>query len=501
MSDAMLFGLAIGLPIVAAIGVTLTRAYPNVREAVSIGAGLGLCATVIAIGTRVLGATAEAGGVTHVLQVLPGLDIAFAAEPLGLLFASIASMLWVVTTVYAIGYLRGNDEPRQTTFFAFAAIAIGSSMGIAFAANLFTLFLCYEALTLATYPLVAMKGDTAARRGARTYLIWLLATSVLGLLPAIVGVHVIAGALDFRLGGTIPARVSDDLVLWLSILFAYGIGKAALMPVHRWLPAAMVAPTPVSALLHAVAVVKAGVFCIVKIIVYVFGMDLFSAADTTDWLVYAAGITVLAASIIALRQDNLKRRLAYSTVSQLSYVIMAAALATPLAMTGAILHIAAHALGKITLFFAAGAIYTAAHKTRVSELNGIGRRMPITMIAFAIGACGMIGLPPTAGFIGKWYLLAGALAAEDVFVLVVIFASTLLNAAYFAPLIYNAFFRREPAAGVHASAAAHASPGGHGEAPWPMLVAMGITAVGSLALFFVPDLPLAIANRITGVLP
>jgi multicomponent Na+:H+ antiporter subunit D len=372
-------------------------------------------------------------------------------------------------------------------------------MGIAFAANLFTLFLCYEALTLATYPLVAMKGDTAARRGSRTYLIWLLASSVMGLLPAIVGVHVVADTLDFRLGGTIPARVSDDLLLWLSILFAYGIGKAALMPVHRWLPAAMVAPTPVSALLHAVAVVKAGVFCIVKIIVYVFGMDLFDAATTTDWLVYAAGFTVLIASLIALRQDNLKRRLAYSTVSQLSYVIMAAALATPLAMTGAVLHIAAHALGKITLFFAAGAIYTAEHKTRVSELNGIGRRMPITMIAFAIGACGMIGLPPTAGFLGKWYLLAGALAAEHVFVLIVIFASTLLNAAYFVPLIYNAFFRNEPV--EPANAAAHAASRTGGEAPWPILLALGLTATGSVALFFVPDLPLALANRITGVLP
>ncbi|MGA0839048.1 MAG: proton-conducting transporter membrane subunit [Pseudomonadales bacterium] len=486
MNQALLFALALGLPILAAIGVTLARHRPNVREA-----GLGLCATVFVIGDRVLGDAAGVIAATTVFEVLPGLDIAFAAEPLGILFAGIAATLWIITTVYAIGYLRGNDEPRQTTFFAFAAIAIGSSMGIAFAANLFTLFLCYEALTLATYPLVAMKGDTSARRGARTYLVWLLATSVVGLLPFVVGVFVIAGTLDFRPGGSIPSSVSDDLILWLSLLVAFGIGKAALMPVHRWLPAAMVAPTPVSALLHAVAVVKAGVFCVVKMIVYVFGMDLFSAAETTDWLVYAAGLTVLAASVIALRQDNLKRRLAYSTVSQLSYVIMAAAIATPLAMTGAILHIAAHALGKITLFFAAGAIYTAAPKPRVSELSGFGRRMPITMIAFTIGACGMIGLPPTAGFIGKWYMLSGSLVAGEGFVLLVIFASTLLNAAYFAPVIYHAFFQSEPAPPDH----------DHGEAPMPILIALSVTAVGSIALFFAPDLPLAIANRITGGLP
>ena len=213
------------------------------------------------------------------------------------------------------------------------------------------------------------------------------------------------------------------------------------MPIHRWLPAAMVAPTPVSALLHAVAVVKAGVFSIVKVVVYVFGVDL--AAEAFAWLPWAAGFTIVAASVVALRSDNLKRRLAYSTVSQLSYVVLAAALATPLALAGALLHIAAHALGKITLFFAAGAIYTAAHKTEVSQLDGIGRRMPWTLAAFGVGVLSMIGLPPAAGFVGKWFIVSGAMQAGDWLALGVLVASTLLNAGYFLPIVYRAFFKKQ----------------------------------------------------------
>jgi multicomponent Na+:H+ antiporter subunit D len=252
----------------------------------------------------------------------------------------------------------------------------------------------------------------------------------------------------------------------------------------------MVAPTPVSALLHAVAVVKAGVFSVVKVVVYVFGID--TLAGAADWLVAVAGFTILAASVVALNADNLKRRLAYSTVSQLSYVVLAAALLAPLSVVGAALHIAAHALGKITLFFAAGAIYTAAHKTEVSQLDGIGRRMPWTMGAFAIGALSMIGLPPAAGFVSKWYMLSGAMAASHWPAVAVIAASTLLNAGYFLPILWRAFFR--PAA---ADDALHP----HGEAPLPMVIALTLTAAGTLALFFRPDVPLALAQQMLGGLP
>jgi multicomponent Na+:H+ antiporter subunit D len=271
------------------------------------------------------------------------------------------------------------------------------------------------------------------------------------------------------------------------------------MPVHRWLPAAMVAPTPVSALLHAVAVVKAGVFCVVKVIVYVFGLDLLRATPGADWLFYMAGFTIIVASVIALRQDNLKLRLAYSTVSQLSYVIFAAAILAPLSVMGAAIHIAAHAFGKITLFFAAGSIYTASHKTEVSQLDGIGRRMPITMAAFAIGSLSMIGVPPTVGFVSKWYMLQGAFDAGRMAAVAVIVLSTLLNAAYFLPVVYAAFCRKPGNSGRGAPASDHEEE--HGEAPWPIVLALSVTALGTLVLFFLPGLPLELARDLVGGAP
>jgi len=264
----------------------------------------------------------------------------------------------------------------------------------------------------------------------------------------------------------------------------FGIGKAALMPVHRWLPAAMVAPTPVSALLHAVAVVKAGVFSVVKVIVYVFGIDNIAGMASVNWLPAVAAFTIIAASVIALRSDNLKRRLAYSTVSQLSYVVLGAAMLAPLSVIGAAFHIAAHAASKITLFFAAGAIYTAAHKTEVSQLDGIGRRMPITMTAFTVGALSLIGIPPAAGFISKWYMISGAASNGQIWVIAVLVVSTLLNAAYFLPIVYAAFFRPPQTDAVH------------GEAPVSMLIALVTTALLTLGLFFFADLPLQLSRQL-----
>jgi multicomponent Na+:H+ antiporter subunit D len=281
----------------------------------------------------------------------------------------------------------------------------------------------------------------------------------------------------------------------LLALYVFGIGKAALMPLHFWLPAAMVAPTPVSALLHAVAVVKAGVFTVVKVVVLVFGVGPLAQSGAAWWLAWVAGTTVLLASLIALRQDNLKKRLAYSTVSQLSYVVLAVATLTPIAVMGAAMHIAAHAVSKITLFFAAGAIYTAAHKTEVSELDGIGWRMPWTMGAFAVGALAMIGLPPTAGFLGKWLMLSGATQSGQWLPVAVIVLSTVLNAAYFLPILFRAFFV-EPVR-AHAVGAAAVSPHEHehGEAPLPMVLALTVTALSTIVLFLAPDIPLALARE------
>jgi multicomponent Na+:H+ antiporter subunit D len=477
--------VALALPLLGAVGMVLAGKSPNLREAVTLVTALGLFACVMQLLGPVL---AGARPAVSLLEPLPGLPIAFRVEPLGMLFALIASGLWIVNSIYSIGYMRGNDEKHQTRFYVCFALAIAAALAIAFAANLLTLFLFYEVLTLITYPLVTHAGTDKARSGGRTYLVILMGTSVLFLLPAIIYVWHVTGTTDFRAGGILPVGMDKGAAAILLALFMFGIGKAALMPFHRWLPAAMVAPTPVSALLHAVAVVKAGVFSVVKIVIYVFGLDML--AGVTDWLIAIAGFTIVAASVVALHADNLKRRLAYSTVSQLSYIVLAAAILAPLSVIGAVLHIAAHAFGKITLFFAAGSIYTASHKTEVSQLDGIGRRMPWTMAAFGIGALSMIGLPPAAGFVSKWYLVSGAMAQAQWFTLAVVLLSTLLNAGYFLPVVYRAFFRP-------LSAEAQAHP--HGEAPLAIVIALSITAAGTLALFFFPDVPLALAQQLVAV--
>ena len=483
-ADSLILPILI-LPVVGAIGIALTRRCPNLREGITLATAVLLFIGVFQLLDPVMvGAFPNA----TLLAPLPGLPIAFRVEPLGMLFALIASGLWIINSIYSIGYMRKNNEKHQTRFYVCFALAIGAALAIAFAANLLTLFLFYEALTLITYPLVTHAGTEKAKRGGRVYLGILMGTSVLFLLPAVIYTWHVAGTTDFRPGGILPADLAPGSVAVLLALFMFGIGKAALMPFHRWLPAAMVAPTPVSALLHAVAVVKAGVFTVVKVIVYIFGLDIL--AGTTGWLIALSGFTIVAASVVALNADNLKRRLAYSTVSQLSYVIMATALLTPLSVMGATLHLVVHAFGKITLFFAAGAIYTAAHKTEVSQLNGIGRRMPWTMTAFTVAALSLIGIPPAAGFLSKWFILSSAVDGSHSYVLAVLFVSTLLNAAYFLPIVHAAFFRK-------ADDRDEAHP--HGEAPWPMVLALMLTAGMTIVLFFFSDPLLQLARQLVAI--
>lgn len=489
MNATDLFLAAILVPVATAILIPVLGRWQNIREAATIVGATIEFGLVVALAIEVTNGARPEHLVT---TIAPGLEIGFAVEPLGALFALVAGTLWLANSIYSIGYMRGNREPRQTSFYLLFAVAIASAMGIAFSGNLFTLFLFYEVLTLVTYPLVTHKATPDAMKGGRTYLITLMSTSIGLLLPAIAITFYLAGTLDFTEGGILAGTASTFVLGALLAMFIFGVGKAAVMPVHIWLPAAMVAPTPVSALLHAVAVVKAGVFTIVKVIVYVFGVDTLSTTGAGDWLIYVAGFTVVTASIVALRQTNLKRMLAFSTVGQLSYVILAAAILVPISVTGAVLHIAAHAVSKITLFFAAGSVYTAAHATEINQLRGIGRRMPWTMGAFAIGAFSMIGIPPTAGFLSKWFMLSGAMDSQAWFAVGVIILSTILNASYFLPIVWRAFVEK-PEAGHGVSPAM-----AHGEAPLPVVLALSATALATVALFFFPSVPLELAELVGG---
>jgi len=485
MNSQLLISASLLLPILGILFISLARKNANLREISTLIVSMALIYVVYSLLPDVLNGIYPE---LYLFDVTSNLVIHFQVEPLGMVFACIASFLWLINSIYSIGYMRANKYKNQTRFYIYFALAIASTIGIAFSANLFTLFIFYEFLTLSTYPLVTHKETEEVKRSGRVYLGILLATSICLFLPAIIWTYQLTGSIHFTPGGVFDKYEDPVIILCLLLIFVYGIGKAALMPVHRWLPSAMVAPTPVSALLHAVAVVKAGVFSVVKIIIYIFSPSLLSNTIDVNVLLYLSGATILVASIIALRSDNLKRRLAYSTISQLSYVILATALLVPISIMGAVLHIVAHAFGKITLFFAAGAIYTTTKKTKVSQLNGIGKSMPWTMLAFAIGSLSMIGIPPTAGFLSKWFILQGALDIEAWFAVSIIVISTLLNAAYFLPIVYVAFFRNSEIQGDRV----------YHEAPFPIVFTVFSTACITIILFFFPDIPLQLAKLLIG---
>jgi multicomponent Na+:H+ antiporter subunit D len=416
----------------------------NLRESWSIGAGVLQFALVASMVPEVLaGRTLRC----PLAQILPGVALELRVDAFGLLFGAGASLLWVATSFYSIGYMRRLDEHQQTRYFACFALALSATLGVAFSANLFTLFLCYEALTLSTYPLVGHKETPEARAGARTYVIYLLGTAKLFLLAAVILTYNVAGTLEFRPGGILPAPAltSQPGLLWLVFaLFLFGFAKSAIMPFHSWLPAAMVAPTPVSALLHAVAVVKTGVFATLRVFLFVFGPDAMRALGADTLALAMAGITILGGSLLALRQDNLKARLAFSTVSQLSYIILGAALLSPSGVLGGVAHLTSHAASKITLFLCAGSIYVSTHKTEISQMAGLARRMPWTMTSFGVASLSLMGLPPASGFVSKWYLALGTVEQGSLWPLAVLLVSSLLTAAYLAPILYTAFFEDAP---------------------------------------------------------
>ncbi len=418
--------------------ILISSRVPNVREAFTVVASLVKFGLVLSL---LPDALANKAAEIHLLELSPGIDLALKADPLGVYFAIIASGLWIFTSFYSIGYMRGAGEVKQTRYFASFAVCLSATIGVAFSANLITFLLFYEVLTVSTYPLVIHKETPVAISAGRKYLVYTLTAGVV-LIAAIAWTYQLVGSLDFIPGGLLDGvPLSEGTVFPLFILFIIGVGvKAGIMPLHSWLPAAMAAPTPVSALLHAVAVVKSGVFGVMRVVGFVFGPGVLLSFSLDQLLMFFAGATILIASFLALREDNLKRRLAYSTVGHLSYIVLGAALLSPGSMTGGLLHIASHATMKITLFFCAGAIYVNVHKENISELDGVGRAMPWTMAAFAIGSIGLAGIPPVNGFVSKWLLGAGALETGDTLALGLLLVSGLLNAGYFFPIVHRAFF-------------------------------------------------------------
>jgi multicomponent Na+:H+ antiporter subunit D len=458
---------------------------PNLREFWSVAAGVLQAVFVATMIPEVLaGRTLEC----VLFRILPGVELAFRVDAFGLLFAVGASLLWIATSFYSIGYMRSLEEHAQTRYFACFALALSATMGVAFSANLFTLFLFYEALTLSTYPLVGHKETAEAKAGARTYVIYLLGAAKVFLMAAIILTYNVAGTLEFHKGGILPAsalQAEPTLLYVVFALFLFGFAKNAVMPLHSWLPAAMVAPTPVSALLHAVAVVKTGVFATLRVFLFVFGAAAMRHLGADKLALGVASVTILGGSLLALGQNNLKARLAFSTISQLSYIVLGGALLTTSGVLGGIAHITNHAVSKITLFLCAGSIYVSTHKTDVSQLSGLARQMPWTMAAFALASLSLVGIPPASGFVSKWYLAVGSLERGSPWLLGVLLTSSLLNAAYLGPVVYKAYFEESP----------DLEHGRVREVPW-MVIPLVVTALASLLLGVYPDPVLRLAGSV-----
>jgi multicomponent Na+:H+ antiporter subunit D len=481
-------------PLIGSLWVMRCGKRPDLREGVSFLAAVTMFCLVLSMIPEVWAGNRL---VYNLFNILPGVTVTLRADAFSMIFAIVASFLWILAVFYSMGYMRGLREHAQTRFNACFALSLFGALGVAFSDNLFTMYLFYEIVSVCTYPLVAHHQDGESYAGARKYIIYLTTTAKGLLLPAMILIYVLTGTLDFAdnittgifAGGTVDAH--GALVTMLYIFCLFGFAKSGIMPLHNWLPSAMVAPTPVSALLHAVAVVKVGVFSTTRVMLYVFGTSTMEALNLGIPTAYFVSFTILTASIIALSKDNLKARLAYSTVSQLSYIILGVALLTTSGIQGGLVHIANHAFAKITLFFCAGAIYVASHKKNISEMSGLGRTMPFTFAAFAIASLSMIGAPPVAGFVTKWKLLMGALEMERHYIgiILILLTSTLLNVAYFAPITYKAFFGKPPA-GEEFS--------GIKEAPLAMLIPLLLAAVISVIIGIYPDFIMHFVKAVTG---
>lgn len=468
--------LAVAIPFIAAIFIAFSRKYPNVRETWSVIASVLMFGTIVSMVSGVLDGNYY---VWNICQITDTVNLELKTDPAGMLFATLAALLWIPINFYSIGYMRCNKEKEQTGYFAAFAICMCAVMGIAMASNLLTFFIFYEILTLASYPLVLHKRNEEALLASRKYLIYTLISGQL-FLAGVVAVYCIAGTMDFTAGGFLTQDMAPAWVLQtiFCLMILAGSVKAAVMPLHGWLPAAMIAPTPVSALLHAVAVVKTGVFCILRVIGFVFGPKLLTELNIIDVLAWAAAASILISSLIALRQDHLKKRLAFSTIGQLSYIVLGAALLSPLSIKGAYLHLVAHAVMKITLFMCAGVIIARTHRNNISELYGIAKKMPITMACFTIASLGIAGMPFLVGFVSKWNLALGALQSGKALYVFVWFASAILALSYLMPVCQIAYFKRDPYEKFRT----------YGDLSYRMLIPICFTALLAVVLGVVPDI-------------
>ncbi len=487
---------AILWPTLTALYIIITGKRPNIRECGILAGSVLLCATVLSMTAGVL----KNGPIVYDgIELLPGISFALRVDALGLIFATTSSCLWILVSIYSIGYMRTLKEHAQTRFYFSFAVALMGAVGIAFAANLVTLFIFYEILTISTYPLVAHEESPEALSAGHKYLAYLLGGGLFFLI-AILATYFLVGTTDFHYQGILATALDTTSKTVLQVIFLFfliGFAKAAWMPLHAWLPSAMVAPTPVSALLHAVAVVKAGVFGIIRIVFHIYGIELMQTLGLGLVLGIIASITIMIANFYAIGQTNLKRMLAYSTINQLSFILLGVALLSPMSITGALLHIPFHGFMKITLFLCAGAIATMTGIKCIKEMGGIGRVLPITLGAFTVGAFGMCGAPPLAGFISKWHIALGAVESGQLFFLIIICAGSLLDVVYFFPVIRTAFFAKMPAYQTYAidmepkvdlyaekkEVVEHAKP-----LYWFMVIPLAITAFFSIAYCLFPNI-------------
>ncbi|MBR5524670.1 MAG: proton-conducting membrane transporter [Clostridia bacterium] len=429
-------------------------------------------------------------GTLTLLPFTDTLSLNLRLDGAGRLFSCLAATLWPLTALYAFDYMK--HEQHLPMFYCFFTVSFGVTIGIAMAENILTMYLFYELLTLTTIPLVMHGMTKMHNRVARKYMAYSFGGAAFAF--ATVVFLILNDAETFTPGGNLTETAASPLanVLYLFAFLGFGV-KAAVFPLHGWLPSASVAPTPVTALLHAVAVVKAGAFAIIRLTYYAYGTD-FLAGGWAQYAVMAiAAFTIVYGSVNALRQKHLKRRLAYSTVANLSYVVFAVTLMTPAGLLAAFIHLISHSFIKIGAFFAAGAVLHYGDREYVPQLEGLGKKMPLTFACFTVFALSLTGIPPLCGFFSKWSIATAALEQASGMAMVgaaALMISAFLTACYMLSPVIKAFFPRQdaPIDGQNVK-----------EADRRMLVPMLLCAVVCVLLGLFARIPIGIIGEVLGL--